>query len=179
MGKATKLLIVVLFIGLAGLVLPPASAQQEDPPLLLTNDLIDRLLASFEDMRALGEKYESTLPSSNGNPVSGMAMALQGQADAMAVARRNGFSDFAEWIDAMTTLGITAAFVDSGKDFVEIDAERRQALAQIEKMPMDASQKEAMRDMLMKSFGVITRVTPENFALVKARHEEIKTVLDK
>lgn len=178
MRKTAKTLLIALYVCVSGLFLIPASAQDNTPPLQLTDDMIDRLLTSYEDMRELGDKYESR-QAPNGNPVAGMAMALQGRADAMAVAQRNGFADFGEWMDAMTTLGVTYAFVDSGQDYEQIEADRKKAMAQIEAMPMDAAQKDAMRKMLMQSFAVIAKVTPENFALVKSRKDEIGAAMER
>lgn len=159
-----------------------ASARQ----VPLTEDMVERLIASFPDMRKTGEKFPGTeLPANPPAPGSGAsdldAMPDDKRAALEAVATKHGFENLQEWSDVANSVVMTYIYIAQGKKPGSVKEAVRLNVAQAERDPnLTAKQKEQTVALYRKIGESLQRLEPskENYALVAEMKDELAPIMD-
>lgn len=136
---------------------------QSSPPL--TAEVVEAFVGSVPEIRQVGEKYDATpLVEPSGSMGDAMKQATapftaavaqmrthQAHEELLAIVQRRGFADLEQW--AQTGDRVMRAFVAAKMDAEapRMNDQMKQALEQLERSGMPASQKEQMRQMMMSS----------------------------
>jgi hypothetical protein len=139
------LLLAVLFALAIGVPLAPAfSAEEFDPAVLdqmakdvhqvpLTEDMIDRFVASYPEMKEVVAKFPATQMPDEPSDKSDLEMLPPDKRAAMtAVATKHGFKDLQEWSDVAQSVVMSYAYLREGKGLNELDKMVDRMVAQAE-----------------------------------------------
>ena len=177
--------IVMIAVLIAFQLRIPAMAQAQMPQIELSRDMVERFLASYPEIRAIGRKYEKESPaSSSENPAAAFSQFLQHKSalgEIKVALDRHGFNSFTEWLDAARSVGIAYGFVKSGKSPGELGAQADKALEEIRSNPdLNDAQKQQMEMMVKQQMGMLKHFepSPNNLAIVRELKPRIAAVLD-
>jgi hypothetical protein len=149
----------------------------------LTADMVDRLIASFPDMRAAGEKFPGTQVSESAVPGSSDLDALPADKRAAleAVAAKHGFSGVEEWSDVASSVVMTYIFAMQGKKPGAINDAVKANIAQAERDPkMSAAQKAQTITQYRQIGEKLARLEPlkENYTLIVEMKDKVAPIMD-
>jgi hypothetical protein len=182
------LLLAALLLFAIGAPLAPALAADEfDPAVLdkmaeeahqvpLTEDMIDRFVASYPEMRAIGAKFPATQtpdePSGKGDSDKSDLDALPPEKrEAMtAVATKHGFKDLEEWSAVASSVVMSYAYLREGKGLDELDKMVNQLVAQAEndtKLTEEQKQKTITQVRELGAKLAKLQPLPQNYELVE------------
>jgi hypothetical protein len=187
------LLLPALFalgLGLAAPVTPSFAADGFDPAALdeiakdvhqvpLTEDMIDRFVASYPEMKEVGAKFpQAEMPDASQNDIASMPADKR---DAMtAVATKHGFKDLQEWSDVAQSVVMSYAYLREGKGPQELDKMVNAMVAQAEndsKLTDEQRQKtiEQVRELGAKLAKL--QPLPQNYELVEKMIGKVAPVM--
>jgi len=163
----------------------PAMAQAQMPQIDLNRDMVERFLASYPEIRAVGAKYEKKPGSaSSEDPVAAFSEFLQHKAalgEIKTVLNKHGFKTFVQWLDVARSVAIAYGFVKSGKSPGELGNQADKALEEIRKNPdLNDAQKQQMEMMVKQQMDMLKHFEPSpgNLAIVREMQPQIAAVLD-
>lgn len=159
-----------------------ASARQ----VPLTEDKVDRLIASFPDMRATGSEFPGTqLPEKQPAPGSEAsdldAMPADKRAALETVAKKHGFSDLQEWSDVANSVVMTYIYLAQGKKPGSVEEAVRMNVASAERDPNLTPEQRTQTVALYEKIGeALQRLEPtkENYALVVEMKDKLAPIMD-
>ena len=159
-----------------------ASARQ----VPLTEDKIDRLIASFSEMRSTGDKFPGTeLPAKPPAPGSGAsdldAMPPDKRAALEEVAKKHGFSDLQEWSDVANSVVMTYIYAAQGKKPGSVEEAVRLNVASAKRDPNLTAEQRTETVALYEKIGeALQRLEPteENYALVVEMKDKLAPIMD-
>lgn len=177
-----------LLIALLAIAMPwnTASAQEQMRQTELDRALVERFLASYPEVRAVGEKYEKERPGQSGSedPVaalSGFMQHKQALGEIKTVLDKHDFATFTQWLDVARSVAIAYGFVKSGKTPGELGNQADKALEEIRKNPdLNDAQKKQMELMVTQQMDMLKEFEPpaKNLAIVTEMKPQIAAVLD-
>ena len=139
----------LLFLALGTTPAPALAADDFDPAVLdemakdvhqvpLTEDMINRFVASYPEMKEVGAKFPGTQPPDEPSDKSESAksdiesLSPEKRAAMTAVATKHGFKDLQEWSDVAQSVVMSYAYLREGKGLQELDKMVDQMVAQAE-----------------------------------------------
>ena len=150
----------------------------------LTEDLIDRFIASFKEMREVAKKFPDTrLPDSVIDEAPGAEfkhMAADKRDAMMAVATANGFKDLDEWSIVGSSIAMSYAYGLQGKKPGEVAKTIAMHISEVkEDQRLDPSQKDAQIAQLRDFGQKLERLEPtqHNFELVEQMKSKLAPVM--
>lgn len=169
-----------------GLLLASAPAQAQlaaGSNYVLTPQIVENFISSYGPVRQraeeLGDENQS-LPD-DASPVDTFSAYLGAQGamnELNGVTNQYGFSDFHDWLNAMSAIVSAYTFVQDGGG---MDAQMAQAIAQVQNNPNMTQQQ---KDAILAQLGVATqsinamRPSQENLDAVTPYANEIETMLE-
>lgn len=152
----------------------------------LTEDKVERLIASFPDMQTTGAKFPGTeLPEKPPAPGSGAsdfdAMPADKREALEAVAKQHGFTNLQEWSEIANTTVMSYVYAAQGKKPGAVEEAVRANVAQAERDPNLTSDQRAQTVELYRKIGeTLRRLEPseENYALVIEMKDKLAPVMD-
>lgn len=96
----------------------------------LTEDMIDRFVASYPEMKAVAAKFPVTEGQDDQSELE--AMPPEKRKAMEEVATKHGFKDLEDWIAVTNTVAMSYAYVREGKNKKDLDAMVANAVAQAE-----------------------------------------------
>lgn len=159
-----------------------ASARQ----VPLTEDMVDRLITSFADMRKTGAEFPGTQlpnkPPAPGSDKSDLdAMPEDKRAALEEVAKKHGFEDLQQWSDVANSVVMTYVFAAQGKKPGSVQEAVRLNVAQAERDPnLTPEQREQTAALYRKIGDALQRLEPseENYALVVEMKDKLAPIMD-
>ena len=125
-------------------------------PAPLTTDLVERFIASMEDMQEINKKYENSGILSQ--DFSNTAVILQNHEaynEVVTVINNHGFTDINLWATVGGQVMKAYAANKLGKEMPAIDEQMQKATEEIQKSNMTDTQKQQMMEMLLSSQQMI------------------------
>lgn len=134
----------LLFLALGATPAPALAADDFDPAVLdqmakdmhqvpLTEDMIDRFVASYPEMKEVGAKFPTTqMPDAEGDNSDIESLSPEKREAMTAVATKHGFKDLQEWSDVAQSVVMSYAYLREGKGLQELDKMVDQLVAQAE-----------------------------------------------
>lgn len=181
--RLLPLLLIAVFVVLQLRI--PAMAQAQMPQVELTRDMVERFLASYPEIRAVGAKYEKKPERSDSeDPVATFSEFLQHKAalgEIKAILDEHGFKTFTAWLDVARSVAIAYGFVKSGKSPGELGDQAGKALEEIRRNPdLNDAQKQEMELMVKRQMDMLRHFEPSanNLAIVRELQPQIAVVLD-
>ncbi len=99
----------------------------------LTEDMINRFVASYPEMKEVGAKFPTTQTPDGQSDKSDIESLSPEKRKAMtAVATKHGFRDLQEWSDVAQSVVMSYAYLREGKGLQELDKMVDQMVAQAE-----------------------------------------------
>ena len=148
----------------------------------LTKEQIDRLFASFPDMRETGAKFPgTTLPEPNSKTSDLDAMPADKRAALEKVATKHGFKDLEEWSNVANSVVMTYVYAAQGKKPGSVEEAVRLNVAQAERDPNLTPEQKTQTVALYRKIGeTLQRLEPteENYALVTEMKAELAPIMD-
>lgn len=152
----------------------------------LTEEMVDRLIASYPAIRAAGAKFPATeLPEASQEPGSGAsdldAMPADKRAELEAVAKEHGFKDLQEWLDVANSVVMSYVYAAQGKKPGSVEEAVRLNVAQAERDPgLTAEQKAETVATYRKIGETLARLEPskENYTLVVGMKDKLAPIMD-
>jgi len=151
----------------------------------LTKEKIDRLIASFPDMRKTGAEFPGTElpdePSEGGQTSDLDAMPADKRAALEAVAKKHGFKDLQEWTDVANSVVMSYVYAAQGKKPGSVEEAVRMNVASAEQDPnLTPEQREQTVALYRKMGETLQRLEPskENYALVVEMKDKLAPVMD-
>jgi hypothetical protein len=147
----------------------------------LTEDTIDRFVASYPEMRAIGAKFFATqTPDEPGDKSDLDALPPEKREAMTAVATKHGFKDLEEWSAVASSVVMSYAYLREGKVRDELDKMVKQLVAQAEndtKLTEEQRQKTIaqMRELGAKLAKL--QPLPQNFELVEKMIGKVALVM--
>lgn len=189
-----RFLFLAAFLALAiGAPLPPAfSADEFDPAVLdemakdvhqvpLTEDLIDRFVASYPEMKEVSAKFPVTQMPDAPTDKSGVDLLPPDKRDAMsAVATKHGFKDLQEWSDVAQSVVMSYAYLREGKGLDELDKTVDRMVAQAEndsKLTDEQRQKAIAQVRELGAKLAKLQPLPQNYELVEKMIGKVAPVM--
>jgi len=185
---------------------PPVSHQESDPAftdkqpvdpvkidkmaqevrqVALTEDIINRFIASFKEMRAVAKKFPNTrLPDSVIDEAPGSEfkhMPEDKRAAMTAVATANGFKDLDEWSVVGSSIAMSYTYALQGKKPGELAKTINTNISEVKEDPkLNAEQKEAQIAQLQDFGQKLGRLEPlpENYALVEQMKDKVAPIMN-
>jgi hypothetical protein len=156
-----------------------ASAHQ----VPLTADMVDRLIASFPDMRRVAAKFGGTeLPAQAGVDAAGIAaMPAEKRKALEAVATEHGFESLGQWTDVASSVTMTYVYAMQGKKPGSLAEAVKANIAQAERDPNLSAQQKQQTVAQYKMIGdKLARLEPlqENYTLVVEMKDKITPLMD-
>lgn len=187
------LLLAVLFALAIGVPLAPAfSAEEFDPAVLdqmakdvhqvpLTEDMIDRFVASYPEMKEVVAKFPATQMPDEPSDKSDLEMLPPDKRAAMtAVATKHGFKDLQEWSDVAQSVVMSYAYLREGKGLQELDKMVDQMVAQAEsdsKLTDEQRQKTIAQVRELAAKLAKFQPLPQNYELVEKMIGKVAPVM--
>lgn len=184
------LLLAVLFALAIGVPLAPAfSAEEFDPAVLdqmakdvhqvpLTEDMIDRFVASYPEMKEVVAKFPATQMPDEPSDKSDLEMLPPDKRAAMtAVATKHGFKDLQEWSDVAQSVVMSYA---EGKGLNELDKMVDRMVAQAEndsKLTDEQRQKAIAQVRELGAKLAKLQPLPQNYELVEKMIGKVAPVM--
>ena len=149
---------------------PPAPAQQDVKQIKLTEDQVTHFISAQTDLASIASKIQAA----GERPDPALQAELEG------IAKKHGFSNFAELDDVAANISIVMAGLDTASgNFVDpVDALRKER----NDVQKDASVPDADKKQLIDELTEAINTTPqlqfkENVDIVKAHRAEIEKAL--
>ena len=191
------LLAALLLFSLGALLAPALAADEFDPAVLdkmaeeahqvpLTEDMINRFVASYPEMREIGAKFPAAQapdePSGKGDSDKSDLDALPPEKrEAMtAVATKHGFKDLQEWSDVAQSVVMSYAYLREGKGLDELDKMLNQLVAEAEndtKLTEEQKQKTIAQVRELGAKLAKLQPLPQNFELVEKMIGKVALVM--
>ena len=182
--------LAVLFALATGVPLAPAfSAEEFDPAVLdqmakdvhqvpLTEDMIDRFVASYPEMKEVVAKFPATQMPDEPSDKSDLEMLPPDKRAAMtAVATKHGFKDLQEWSDVAQSVVMSYA---EGKGLNELDKMVDRMVAQAEndsKLTDEQRQKAIAQVRELDAKLAKLQPLPQNYELVEKMIGKVAPVM--
>ncbi|HZJ11458.1 MAG TPA: hypothetical protein VFD26_02255 [Methyloceanibacter sp.] len=152
----------------------------------LTKDMVDRLVASFPDMRKRGGEFPGTeLPEKQYAPGSDKseldAMPAEKRAALEAVATKHGFKDLEEWTDVANSVVMSYVYAAQNKKPGSVEEAVRMNVAQAEQDPNLTPEQRTQTVALYRKIGkTLQRLEPskENYAIVVEMKDKVAPIMD-
>lgn len=109
-------------------VLDQLAAEIHQVPL--TENMIDRFVASYPEMKEVAGKFPTTEGKDEDSELE--AMSPEKRKAMEAVATKHGFKDLEEWIAVTNSVAMSYAYLREGKSQKDLDAMVASAVAQAE-----------------------------------------------
>jgi hypothetical protein len=171
------------FIAVAALVLATWGSHAQNAPQMgfqqvtLTKEMVKQFLSSYPQLQSLRKKYESNAPS-GATAAPSYATSPAAQAELQNLLASSGFSDLSEWSKVAASFSLAYAFVKSGKNTDDMNAQTNSAIEKIQNNPkMPDAQKQQVIAMMRKQMGQFSPL-PANVELVSSMMDEIKPVME-
>ncbi len=150
----------------------------------LTEDMVNRFIASFKEMREVGKKFpETKLPDQviNEAPGSEFKYMAADKREAMTkVAVDNGFKDIDDWSVVGSSIAMSYTYALQGKKPGEVTKAVAMHIAEVkEDKSLTAEQKDAQIAQLedfAKKLGKLEPM-PENYALVEQMKAKVAPIM--
>jgi hypothetical protein len=189
-----RLLLLAVHFALAiGVPLAPAfSAEEFDPAVLdqmakdvhqvpLTEDMIDRFVASYPEMKEVVAKFPATQMPDEPSDKSDLQMLPPDKRAAMtAVATKHGFKDLQEWSDVAQSVVMSYAYLREGKGLNELDKMVDRMVAQAEndsKLTDEQRQKAIAQVRELGAKLAKLQPLPQNYELVEKMIGKVAPVM--
>jgi hypothetical protein len=151
----------------------------------LTEDMINRFIASFKGMREVAKKFPNTkLPDSVIDEAPGSEfkhMPEDKRAAMTAVATANGFKDLEEWSVVGSSIAMSYTYALQGKKPGELAKAISMHISEVKEDPkLNAEQKEAQVARLEDFGQKLGRLEPlpENYALVEQMKDKVAPIMN-
>jgi len=151
----------------------------------LTEDMINRFIASFNGMREVAKKFPNTkLPDSviDEAPGSELKHMREDKRAAMTeVATTNGFKDLDDWSVVGSSIAMSYAYALQGKKPGELAKTISAHISEVKDDPkLNAEQKEAQIARLQEFGQKLGRLEPlpENYALVEQMKSKVAPIMN-
>jgi hypothetical protein len=191
------LLAALLLFSLGAPLAPALAADEFDPAVLdkmaeeahqvpLTEDMINRFVASYPEMREIGAKFPAAQapdePSDkNDSDKSDLDALPPEKREAMtAVATKHGFKDLHEWSDVAQSVVMSYAYLREGKGLDELDKMMNQLVAQAEndtKLTEEQKQKTIAQVRELGAKLAKLQPLPQNYKLVEKMIGKVAPVM--
>jgi hypothetical protein len=169
-ARFAGMVFVVLWAGLAVATAQEAESTQDVKQIKLTDDQVKHFIAAQTDLASI----ESRMQSAGDEPDPAL------QAELEKIAKKNGFSNFAELDDVAANISLVMAGLDTETgNFVDpVDGLRKQ----LQDVQNDKTMPEADKKQLVDELKEAIETTPkleykENIDIVKAHRAEIEKAL--
>lgn len=107
----------------------------------LTEDIVDRFVASYPEMKAVASKFPPTDPKEDQTEFEAMSPEKRKAMDEVAV--KHGFKNVEEWSEVASTVAMSYAYVREGKSQQDLKGMVDRAVTQAENDPkLTAEQRE-------------------------------------
>jgi hypothetical protein len=184
------LLTLIAALGFAAPLASSFAGDEFDPAVLdeiakdvhqipLTEDMINRFVASYPEMKEVGAKFPQTeMPDASESDIESLPPDKR---DAMtAVATKHGFKDLQEWSDVAQSVVMSYAYLREGKGPEELDKMVAAMVAQAEndsKLTEEQRQKtiEQVRELGAKLAKL--QPLPQNYELVEKMIGKVAPVM--
>jgi hypothetical protein len=149
----------------------------------LTADMVDRLIASFPDMRRVAAKFGGAeLPAQAGVDAAGIAAMPAAKRKALeAVAAEHGFESLNQWTDVASSVTMTYVYAMQGKKPGSLDEAVKANIAQAERDPTLSAEQKQQTVAQYKLIGdKLARLEPlqENYTLIVEMKDKITPLMD-
>ncbi|MCJ7526942.1 MAG: hypothetical protein MUO37_02340 [Methyloceanibacter sp.] len=196
------LLAALLLFSLGAPLAPALAADEFDPAVLdkmaeeahqvpLTEDMINRFVASYPEMREIGAKFPAaqTPDEPSGKSDSDKGDSDKSDLDALppekreamtAVATKHGFKDLQEWSDVAQSVVMSYAYLREGKGLDELDKMMNQLVAQAEndtKLTEEQKQKTIAQVRELGAKLAKLQPLPQNYKLVEKMIGKVAPVM--
>jgi hypothetical protein len=186
------LLAALLALGIGAPLAPAYSADEFDPAVLdemakdvhqvpLTEDMIDRFVASYPEMKEVGAKFGATQMPDAPSDKSDLELLPPEKREAMtAVATKHGFKDLQEWSDVAQSVVMSYAYLREGKGLQELDKMVDQMVAQAEadsKLTEEQKQKTIAQVRELGAKLAKLQPLPQNYDLVEKMIGKVAAVM--
>lgn len=151
----------------------------------LTEDMVNRFIASFKGMREVAKKFPNTkLPDSVIDEAPGSEfkhMPEDKRAAMTEVATANGFKDLDDWSIVGSSIAMSYTYALQGKKPGEIAKAISMHISEVKEDPkLNSEQKEAQIARLEDFGQKLGRLEPlpENYALVEQMKDKVKPIMN-
>lgn len=151
----------------------------------LTEDMVNRFIASFKEMREVAKRFPDTkLPDSIIDEAPGSEfkhMAEDKRAAMTAVATANGFKDLDDWSVVGSSIAMSYTYAIQGKKPGEVTKAINMHIAEVkEDSRLNAEQKDAQIAQLQQFGQKLGRLEPlpENYALVEQMKDKVAPIMN-
>lgn len=151
----------------------------------LTEDMVNRFIASFKGMREVAKKFPNTkLPDSVIDEAPGSEfkhMPEDKRAAMTEVATANGFKDLDDWSIVGSSIAMSYTYALQGKKPGEIAKAISMHISEVKENPkLNSEQKEAQIARLEDFGQKLGRLEPlpENYALVEQMKDKVKPIMN-
>jgi len=179
----------VLALGL--LLCAPTQAQQTRP---LGDRDVSAFVASFPELRRLGEKYETEFAGQGGMAAGGSApgpsdmfagaltrmKASRGYDEFLAILRKHGFADAEHWAEVSSRVMAAFLSLKMGAAMPQMQAQLEQARQRIEANPsLTPEQKQMMLEQMQASMGMMrsSQASAADIAAVEPHAAAIEKIM--
>jgi hypothetical protein len=153
--------------------------------VVLTEDMINRFIASFKGMREVAKKFPNTkLPDSVIDEAPGSEfkhMPEDKRAAMTEVATANGFKDLEDWSVVGSSIAMSYTYALQGKKPGELAKAINMHISEVKEDPkLNAEQKEAQVARLEDFGQKLGRLEPlpENYALVEQMKDKVAPIMN-
>lgn len=152
----------------------------------LTEDMVNRLIASYPDMRATSAKFDATElpehPPAAGDANSDLGAMPPDKRKALeAVATKYGFKDLDEWSSVASSVAMSYAYALQGKKPGSLEEAVKKNIAQAERDPrMSEEQKKKTIEQYREIGSKLARLEPlkQNYDLVVKMSDKVTPILE-
>jgi hypothetical protein len=152
----------------------------------LTEDMINRLIASYPDMRAASAKFDATqlpenLPSAGDSNTDLDAMPKEKREALEAVAVKHGFKDLNEWSSVATSVTMSYAYAMQGKKPGSLEEAVKKNIEHAERDPsMTIEQKQKIIEQYREIGAKLAPLEPlkQNYDLVVKMSDKVTPILE-
>jgi hypothetical protein len=151
----------------------------------LTEDMVNRFIASFKSMREVAKKFPNTkLPDSVIDEAPGSEfkhMPEDKRAAMTEVATANGFKDLDDWSVVGSSIAMSYTYALQGKKPGELAKAIDMHISEVKEDPkLDAEQKQAQIARLEEFGQKLGRLEPlpENYALVEQMKDKVAPIMN-
>jgi hypothetical protein len=153
--------------------------------VVLTEDMVNRFIASFKGMREVAKKFPNTkLPDSVIDEAPGSEfkhMPEDKRAAMTEVATANGFKDLEDWSVVGSSIAMSYTYALQGKKPGELAKAISMHISEVKEDPkLNAEQKEAQIARLEDFGQKLGRLEPlpENYALVEQMKDKVAPIMN-
>lgn len=147
----------------------------------LTEDMVDRFVASYPEMKAVGVKFPATEAEEGSAEESEVASLPPEKRKAMEeVATKHGFKDLEEWVAVTNSVAMSYAFVREGKSQKDLDAMVDRAISQAEadqKLTDEQREKAIAQFLTMGATLAKLQPLPQNTEIVEKMIGKVAPVM--